>query len=207
MVGRSTGRYNVRQWVSRGALDYARSVFGKAHSQISGATGRPIKHPAPQRLSGFVRGVSASAAASGVRAFNGDAHYQNFLIARDGTDCRIIDWEDWELAPATDDLAFLMAVLWFAERRQRLEQTLLRRYHESLTAAGVKNYSWVTLWTDYRLSVVKYLCKPLFQWVNGVSTSLWWDNLERVLTSYEDLGCAEIMAQLKKGEASERLPV
>jgi aminoglycoside phosphotransferase (APT) family kinase protein len=127
---------------------------------------------------------------------HGDAHYQNFLIARDSADCRIIDWEDWELAPATDDLAFLMAVLWFAPRRKRLEQPLLHIYHQALIAAGVKNYPWSALWADYRLSVVKYLCKPVFQWANGVSASLWWDNLERVLAAYDDLGCAEIMNDL-----------
>jgi len=74
---------------------------------------------------------------------------------------------------------------------------LLRRYHESLMAAGVRDYAWDALWADYRLSVVKYLCKPVFQWANGVSTTIWWDNLERVLTAYEDLGCGEIMSQLK----------
>ena len=128
---------------------------------------------------------------------HGDAHFQNFLIAPGRTDCRIIDWEAWEIAPATDDMAFMMAVLWFSERRRRLEQDLLQRYHRALLASDVRDYSWDACWNDYRLSLVKHLCTPVYQWVNGVRPVVWWSNLERILTSYEDLGCAEILDQLK----------
>ena len=128
---------------------------------------------------------------------HGDAHFQNFLIAPGRTDCRIIDWEAWEIAPATDDMAFMMAVLWFSERRRRLEQDLLQRYHRALLASDVRDYSWDACWNDYRLSVVKHLCTPVYQWVNGALPAVWWNNLERILTSYEDLGCAEILDQLK----------
>ena len=128
---------------------------------------------------------------------HGDAHAQNFLISRMRADCRIIDWEAWEVAPATDDLAFMMAVLWFSERRKRLERELLRRYHGALVAAGVGNYSWDSLWSDYQLSAIKHLCTPVYQWINGVRPAVWLNNLERILTSYEDLGCAELMEELK----------
>lgn len=128
---------------------------------------------------------------------HGDAHYQNFMLTPADADCRIIDWEDWELAPGTDDLAFLMAVLWFPERRGRLELDLLQRYHRTLLASGVAQYAWDDFWNDYRLSVVKHLSKPLYQWLNGIGASSWWNNLERVFNAYEDLGCAEVIAQLK----------
>lgn len=127
---------------------------------------------------------------------HGDAHAQNFLIAKGRTDCRIIDWETWEIAPATDDLAFMMAIHWFAERRQRMERDLLIHYHRALLAAGVSNYSWDAFWGDYRLSVIKHLCTPVYQWVYGVQPAIWWGNLERILTAYEDLGCAEIMSRI-----------
>lgn len=128
---------------------------------------------------------------------HGDAHSQNFLIAAGRSDCRIIDWEDWELAPPTDDLAYMIAVRWFAERRERVEQDLLRRYHCVLIAAGVRDYSWDAFWSDYRLSVVKHLCTPTYQWVTGVPAATWWNNLERILMSYEDLACAQIIELLK----------
>ena len=132
---------------------------------------------------------------------HGDAHAQNFLLAKregaEGADCRLIDWEAWEIAPATDDLAFMMAVNWFAERRQRMEQPLLRQYHSTLLAAGVCHYSWDACWLDYRLSVIKHLCTPLYLSVNGAVPALWWNHLERILAAYEDLGCADIMAELQ----------
>ena len=128
---------------------------------------------------------------------HGDAHYGNFMVAPGRADCRIIDWENWEVGPATDDLAYMIAAQWFAERRQRLEQDLLRRYHRALVASGVQDYSWDTRWNDYRLSAIKHLCTPANQWADGLSPRSWWNNLERRLASYEDLGCAEIMEQLK----------
>lgn len=128
---------------------------------------------------------------------HGDAHGENFLFAPGSTDCRLIDWECWEVGPATDDLAYMMAVRWFAQRRQLLEQKLLRRYHEALVAAGVADYSWDSCWSDYRLSVIKLIARPVFEWSYGVVPERWWNDLERVLTAYEDLGCTDIMAQLK----------
>ncbi|MEQ1776101.1 MAG: aminoglycoside phosphotransferase family protein [Burkholderiales bacterium] len=130
---------------------------------------------------------------------HGDAHFENFVIASGKADCRIIDWENWELAPATDDLAYLMAVLWFGGWRREAALALLRRYHDTLIASGVREYSWDALWDSYRMSVVKQLCTPVYQWGNGVVPAIWWNNLERVLSAYEDLGGAQIMQQLQNG--------
>ncbi len=127
---------------------------------------------------------------------HGDLHAQNFLLSKGQADCRIIDWETWEIAPATDDLAFMMAMNWYAERRQRLERALLSRYHGALLAAGVTHYSWDTFWDDYRFSVVKQLCTPVYHWVNGALPAVWWSNLERILTAYEDLNCGELVDQI-----------
>lgn len=68
--------------------------------------------------------------------------------------------------------------------------------HRTLMAAGTGDYSWDALWNDYRLSVVKRLCTPICHWANGIAPAVWSNNLERTLTAYEDLGYAEIMAQL-----------
>lgn len=127
---------------------------------------------------------------------HGDTHAQNFLVSGANADCRIIDWQAWEIAPATDDLAFMMALQWHAERRGRLEQELLRLYHRALCAAGVSSYTWETCWSDYRLSVIKQLCTPIYVSSYGVKPAGWWNNLEYVFAAYEDLGCAQIMRQL-----------
>ncbi len=125
-----------------------------------------------------------------------DTHAQNFLVSRTTADCRIIDWQSWEIAPATDDLAFMMALQWNAERRGRLERAFLRQYHRALCAAGVGDYAWETCWKDYRLSVIKQLCTPIYVSSYGVQPAAWWENLERVFAAYEDLDCVELLQQL-----------
>jgi aminoglycoside phosphotransferase (APT) family kinase protein len=55
---------------------------------------------------------------------HGDAHVWNSLHSPDG-DVRVVDWDDWRLAAPTDDLAYMMALHWYPERRHRLEDALL----------------------------------------------------------------------------------
>jgi hypothetical protein len=55
---------------------------------------------------------------------------------------------------ATDDLAYLLALQWYPERRRGLEVPLFRRYHDELRRRGAAGYGWDDLRADYRLSVV-----------------------------------------------------
>jgi hypothetical protein len=54
-----------------------------------------------------------------------------------GENVRLIDWEDWSINAATDDLAYMMAMLWYPDRRRRMERPLLDRYHAELVNRGV----------------------------------------------------------------------
>jgi hypothetical protein len=96
---------------------------------------------------------------------NGDGHVWNVLYPREPSsdDVRIIDWSEWRVDMATDDLAYMMALHWYPERRRRLEQPLLDRYHASLTAHGVSGYAREALAEDYRLSVLWQLTTPVWQ--------------------------------------------
>jgi hypothetical protein len=47
--------------------------------------------------------------------------------------------------PATD-VAYMMAMHWYPERRVRLEAPLLKRYHAGLRAHGITDYSLERLW-------------------------------------------------------------
>src|SRR6267154_85250 len=60
---------------------------------------------------------------------HGDAHTWNFFLPRHGgsENVRLIDWESWSINAATDDLAYMMAMLWYPDRRSRLERLLLDR--------------------------------------------------------------------------------
>ena len=59
----------------------------------------------------------------------GDAHVWNLMYPRNPADgLRLIDWDAWRLDLGAEDLAYMMAVHWYPERRRRVEAPLLRRY-------------------------------------------------------------------------------
>jgi hypothetical protein len=73
---------------------------------------------------------------------HGDAHVWNCFLPRNGSnDVRWFDWDGWRIGNPTYDLAYMMAVFWYPERRRRLEGVLLDHYHTTLQANGVHNYS------------------------------------------------------------------
>jgi thiamine kinase-like enzyme len=99
----------------------------------------------------------------GLTFVHGDAHFWNFLLPHnmDTDTVRIIDWESWRVGLGAADLVYMMALHWYPERRARLEQMLLRRYHTQLLAYSVVGHDWDTCWYDYRLSVLRNLFIPM----------------------------------------------
>jgi hypothetical protein len=124
---------------------------------------------------------------------HGDAHWWNCFVPRDGGEVRLIDWEDWSIDTATDDLAYMMAMLWYPDRRRRMEQPLLDRYHAALLAQGVDGYDRQALDNDYRLSALWLIMRPIGQAANNIPPRVWWPNLERILLAVDDLGCRELL--------------
>jgi Ecdysteroid kinase-like family len=127
---------------------------------------------------------------------HGDAHVWNCYLRRNGRsdDVRLIDWEGWHLDTATDDLAYMMAIHWYPDRRRRIERPLLDRYHETLLACGVSGYDRQALYDDYRLSVLWHITRPVLQAANNIPPRVWWNNLERIHLAVEDLGCRDLLA-------------
>jgi aminoglycoside phosphotransferase (APT) family kinase protein len=124
---------------------------------------------------------------------HGDAHVWNFFLPRDGgRDVRLFDWDAWRIGLATHDLAYMMATHWYPERRQRMEQSLLDRYHVVLLAHGVRGYDRRALQDDYRLAVLWQLATPVWQEAIDLPPVIWWSHLERVMLAVDDLGCREI---------------
>ncbi|MEW5868001.1 MAG: phosphotransferase [Chloroflexota bacterium] len=120
---------------------------------------------------------------------HGDAHFWNFLFPREtGQRLFLIDWNPWDIGRSADDLAYMLALHWYPERRARYERPLLERYHRALLANGVQSYSWEALWQDYQLGVIRNLFIPIWQWQRGIHPSVWWSHLERAFLAYEDLG-------------------
>ena len=106
----------------------------------------------------------------GLTLVHSDAHVWNFLFPRDvDTDTvRLIDWEGWSMGLGTADLAYMMALHWYPERRARLEQTLL-------------------------LAAIRNLFIPMRQWAAKLWPAIWWPHLERALLAFEDLQCRELL--------------
>jgi hypothetical protein len=73
---------------------------------------------------------------------HGDAHVWNFLLpqeeARD--DVRLFDFDQWRINVGSGDLAYMMALQWYPDRRRLIERPLLDCYHETLLARGVRGY-------------------------------------------------------------------
>jgi hypothetical protein len=129
-----------------------------------------------------------------VTIVHGDAHVWNCFLPRDGgADVRLFDWDGWRLGIATEDLAYMMAVHWYPDRRRLMERPLLDVYHAALEAHGVRDYERRALDDDYRLSALWAIVTPVFQASANIPTVIWWNNFERIHLAVEDLGCRQLL--------------
>jgi hypothetical protein len=126
---------------------------------------------------------------------HGDAHVWNLFYPRDGaaSGIRLIDWDSWRVGRGATDLAYMMALHWYPDRRARLEARLVERYHAGLLAHGVTGYGLERLWEDYRLSVIGLLAMPVWHQSFGFPAVVWWSHLHRILAAFEDLDCAALL--------------
>jgi thiamine kinase-like enzyme len=126
---------------------------------------------------------------------HGDAHVWNCLLPRDskGEGARFFDWDSWHADFGTSDLAYMIAMHWYPDRRQRYEGLLLDRYHETLLAHGVEGYDRGSLQDDYRLSTLQRIMTPVWQAKFDIPPVIWWNNLERIFLAVDDLDCRELL--------------
>ena len=126
---------------------------------------------------------------------HGDAHFWNCFVPKEGAEGEVLlfDWDSWRLDTATDDLAYMMAMHWYPEFRQRAEHAALDHYHAELIAKGVRGYDRAALGDDYRLSVLWHIATPMWQAAINVPPVIWWNNLERIFMAVDDLGCRDLL--------------
>jgi thiamine kinase-like enzyme len=126
---------------------------------------------------------------------HGDAHFWNCLHPRrlDHDKVYIIDWQCWRIDTATDDLAYMIGLHWYTDRRRAMEYNLLKYYHDQLLMNGVENYDWDAFWYDYKLSVIGNLFIPVWQWSAKLWPAIWWPHLERAILAFEDLDCEQLL--------------
>ena len=126
---------------------------------------------------------------------HGDSHVWNIFLPKEesGVGALQFDWDCWNIDVASDDLAYMMAMHWYPDRRRRIERPLLDCYHAELLARGVRDYDRQALDDDYRLSVLWLTTTPLWQEGNSIPPVIWWNNLERIFLAVDDLGCRELL--------------
>jgi hypothetical protein len=125
---------------------------------------------------------------------HGDAHVWNCFLPRIESDgVRWFDWDAWRIRVPTNDLAYMMAMHWYPERRKRSERSLLDHYHEVLLENGVRNYTRADLQDDYRLSVLWQSLTPVLFVGFKLPPVIWWNNLQRIMAAVDDLGCRELL--------------
>lgn len=143
----------------------------------------------PQRAARLTAGKA-------VTLVHGDAHFWNFLYPHEAAQAAVhlIDWQSWDIGVGTDDLAYMIALHWYPERRRELERALISRYHQELLRQGVTNYTWPECWLDYRVSAAFNLLVPAGLWSIKAPAAIWWSHLERALWAFHDLGGDELLA-------------
>jgi len=126
---------------------------------------------------------------------HGDPHVGNFLYPKnpEQDSLRILDWKSYSIDIGVDDMAHMMAVFWFSERRAQLEQPMLRRYYHQLKEKGIQRYQWEDCARDYRLAIARFLLYPIWQWDQGVQPDIWWNHLHRIFTAFFDQGCNALL--------------
>lgn len=126
----------------------------------------------------------------------GDSHVWNCFLPRDASvgTARLFDWDAWQLNVGAEDLAYMMAMHWYPDLRQRAERPLLDAFHAELVAHGVSGYDRRALQDDYRLAVLWLTTRPILHQAAGIPPVIWWNNLERIHLAVDDLDCRELMA-------------
>jgi hypothetical protein len=192
-LGQSIGR-----WADAEAIDsYLKRLAAKVaefDDRMGDRLPRERRDLYPRLLDRAPRLIKRTDSRRGVTITHGDAHVWNRFLPRDGgNDVRLFDWDGWGLGVATKDLAYMMAVHWYPDRRRRLERPLLDAYHSALLMQGVKDYDLQALDYDYRLSALWHIMTPVWQAGANIPTVIWWNNLERIHMAIEDLSCRELL--------------
>lgn len=83
---------------------------------------------------------------------HGDYRLDNLLFdpTPGGTPIAVVDWQTCSVGPALHDVAYFIGAGLHEDERRRVEEDLVRRYHQELAAAGVDGYGWHRCWRDYR---------------------------------------------------------
>jgi len=131
-----------------------------------------------------------------VTLVQGDSHVWNCFLPRDGSSdtARLFDFDAWRPTVGAEDLAYMMAMHWYPDLRQRAESHLLDCFHAELTACGVTGYDRSLLQEDYRRAVLWLTTRPIWMQSAGIPPVIWWNHLERIHLAAADLDCRALLS-------------
>jgi thiamine kinase-like enzyme len=133
---------------------------------------------------------------------HGDAYFANFLTPKDLGDgaTYLLDWQSPTVDVGGYDLANLCATFWTSEQRHaaRREQQILRRYHTTLQAHGVQDYTWDDLVTDYRSGIIYWLLVPVQDRFGGSAKDYWWPKMRCLVAAFRDWRCVELLGMVER---------
>ena len=66
---------------------------------------------------------------------------------------------------------------------------MLERYHATLQAHGVKDFSWEDCLTDYRSGLIYWLLVPVQDRHGGASKAYWWPKMQCLVAAFRDWEC------------------
>ena len=128
---------------------------------------------------------------------HGDAHTWNFLLPKEDVDepVKLIDWQNWDISAGPRDLAYMMTLFWFQDQRKTMQDFVFDVYLDELEKQGVSSYSREQAWTDYRTWAALNVIYPVWSHHYKMWPDLWYPQLERTLSAFEDLDCRQLLAE------------
>ena len=181
----------VRDWLKDLAASYAKfaDMLGDRLSAERRAFYERLFDQAPRVLQRY-------RARRNLTLVQGDSHTWNCFLPREGSSdtARLFDWDAWRPASGAEDLAYMMAMHWYPDLRQRAEGHLLDCFHAKLTELGVTGYDRSSLQDDYRLAVLWLTTRPIWMQSAGIPPVIWWNHLERIHLAADDLDCRALVS-------------
>lgn len=85
-------------------------------------------------------------------AAHGDFRLDNMLFstAAGGAAMTTVDWQTVALGPGVSDISYFLGTSPLPATRARSEQDLVKEYHRTLVAGGVRDYPFEQCWHEYR---------------------------------------------------------
>mmetsp|Transcript_35096 Transcript_35096/g.76072 ORF Transcript_35096/g.76072 Transcript_35096/m.76072 type:complete len:499 (-) Transcript_35096:104-1600(-) len=132
-----------------------------------------------------------------------DYRADNMILLHSGS-CAVLDWQLHCTGPGAYDLTDIMVKSMKAADGVSCSEELLRHYHACLVAAGVKDYSWEQLNTDFRFSCLQQIMLVFDIGLDGIGADgqliddwLAFDLLrcmfKRLVTAIVDLKCLDLL--------------